>query len=385
MNSVDPSPNRGRIKVLSEAVARRIAAGEVIDRPNAVVRELLDNSLDAGATQIDLRIAGGGNERVAVTDDGVGMDAEDLSKCYLSHATSKISSDRDLDQVRTMGFRGEALSAVAHVAKLDIRSRPADGDGHRLVVHAGSVIALEPQACAAGTTVTVDDLFYQLPARKRFLKRAQSESAAVRSVMLDKALPFPDVSFRLFAQEEMRLHLPASSALERIALAYPNYLEPARMQELTTEGEGFRIQLFAGDPTDARNDRRALQVFVNRRRVWEYALLQAVEYAYQEYVHGGLHPIAYLFLDIDPQLVDFNIHPAKREVKIRCLSEVHRAVVHLLSGYLRGFDLYSGFSSAPEHHQNELVADRPADAPSADAPIRSIYRTAHHGSAPAQM
>ena len=345
METLPAAASRRSIQVLRNAVARRIAAGEVIDRPNAVVRELLDNSLDAGAGEIELRISGGGNERIQVTDNGLGMDPDDLSRCHLSHATSKISTDRDLEEVRTLGFRGEALSAVAHVSKLEIRSRTPESDGHRLVVHGGRQIYLEPCATQKGTTVTVDELFYELPARKRFLKRAQSESAAIRSVLLDKALPFPDTTFRFFTGEDLKLRLPAGDQLERIALAYPAYAQPGRMQELTGERDQYGLTLFAGDPADARNDRRALQEFVNKRRVWEYALVQAVEYAYEDFLRGGLHPVAYLFLEIDPHQVDFNIHPAKREVKIRNLSEIHSTVVQLLREYLRGFNVQSSYQA----------------------------------------
>lgn len=326
--------------MLPEAVARRIAAGEVIDRPNAVVRELLDNSLDAGAREIDLRITGGGNERIEVTDDGHGMSRADIERCYLSHATSKIQTDSDLDHVRTLGFRGEALSSIAAVSRLEVRSRSDEEEGTRLVVDAGKLKALEPIGAKPGTTVTVDDLFYDLPARRRFLKRPQSESAAIRTVFLEKALPFPDVHFRLSTGTDLKINLPPSDLLQRIALAYPAYVNPARMRSLDVSGEGFSAQIYAADPQQARGDRRGLQVYVNRRRVWEYALVQAIEYAFDSYARGGLHPVVYLFLQIDPELVDFNIHPAKREVRIRILSQIHRAIVRGLADFLRAFDLH---------------------------------------------
>ena len=348
-----------RIRILDPAVARKIAAGEVIERPSGVVRELLDNSLDAGAHHIEVELEGGGNDLIHVVDDGHGMGSDDLERCYLAHATSKISSDEDLLHVRTLGFRGEALSSVAAVARLDITSAPANETPHRLRVDGGRLVSLGPSPGAPGTSVRVSDLFYNVPARREFRKRSASEFTVAKSVFLDKALPFPEVSFRLSSNGTVRNFLPPGNQLERITAAYPERTEPARLHELHASGEGFSAHLIAGEPSFPRKDRKGLQIFVNRRRIWEYALVQAVEYAYREYLHGGLYPIAYLFLEIEPELVDFNIHPAKREVRFRNLPEIHRRIVSTLSGYLRVFD----------HRAVSSGASLPFDAqPSADPP-----------------
>jgi len=328
----------GRIRILDPAVARKIAAGEVIERPSGVVRELLDNSLDAGARHVDVELAAGGNDLIHVVDDGHGMNRADLERCYLAHATSKISSDEDLLHVRTLGFRGEALSSVAAVARLEITSAQGTDTPHRLKVEGGRLVSLGPSAGAPGTSVRVSDLFYNVPARREFRKRSASEFTVAKSVFLDKALPFPEVSFRLSSNGAVRNYLHSGTLLERITAAYPERTEPARLHELDATGEGFQAHLIAGEPSFPRKDRKGLQIFVNRRRIWEYALVQAVEYAYRDYLHGGLYPIAYLFLDIDPELVDFNIHPAKREVRFRNLPAIHRRIVSTLSGYLRIFD-----------------------------------------------
>lgn len=334
----------GTIHILSDAVARKIAAGEVIERPQSVVRELLDNSLDAGATNIDVHLESGGNDLIRVTDNGSGMTREDLERCYLPHATSKITTDDDLLRLRTLGFRGEALSSMAAVGRLTVTSMPSlpaettDPVSHRIEVHGGKLIGIAPAAGPPGTTVEVASLFFNVPARKRFLKRAQSESALVRSVLVDKAVAFPDVTFRLFSGADLRLFLPPGGRTERITAAYPERTEPALLHLLTGSGDGFTFEVVAGEPTAPRKDRKQVQIFVNRRRIWEYALVQAVEYAYRDYLHGGLFPVAYLFLEVEPELVDFNIHPAKREARFRNLPEIHRRVVDALSSYLRTFE-----------------------------------------------
>lgn len=333
-----PSPLPRSIKVLDAAIARKIAAGEVIDRPAAVVRELLDNSLDANADEVEVELQGGGAELIRVVDNGHGMGREDLERCYLPHATSKIATDDDLLRVRSLGFRGEALSSIAAVSRLEITSSPRTGIPHRVRIEGGRVVANGPAAGAPGTRVAVADLFYNVPARKQFQKRSGSEFSVCRSVFLDRALAFPGNAFRLRSGGEMKILLPPSSLPERISSAYPSQVEPALLHELTAAGEGFHARIVAGEPGAPRRDRKALQVFVNRRRVWEYALVQAMEYAYREYLHGGLYPVAFLFLDVEPELVDFNVHPAKREVRFRNLPDIHRRIVRVLSDYLRVFD-----------------------------------------------
>jgi DNA mismatch repair protein MutL len=360
---------RAAIQILDPSVARKIAAGEVIERPGGVVRELLDNSLDAGSTQIDVELDGGGNELIRVTDNGHGMGRDDLERCFLPHATSKIATDDDLIRVRTLGFRGEALSSVAAVSRLEITSAPPGESAHRLRVDAGRLLELAPAAGAPGTTVTASDLFYNVPARKQFLKRAASELTVSRSVFLDKALPFPDVGFRLSSNGELKKMLPPTDRIGRITDAYPERTEPATLHEIEATGNGFHAHVVAGEPRAHRKDRKNLQVFVNRRRVWEYALVQAVEYAYRDYLHGGLYPVAYLFLDVEPELVDFNIHPAKREVRFRNLADIHRRVVAALADYLRVFD------------RRSVAMDRPLpfDTPSGAVEVREHPPTGTSG------
>jgi DNA mismatch repair protein MutL len=329
-----------RIHILREDVSRRIAAGEVIDRPLAIVRELIDNALDAEARSVDVYLEGGGLERVRVVDDGQGIAREDLELCTERHATSKIESDEDLQRVRTLGFRGEALASIAACARLSIvsaASAAGSGAANRLVVEGGRRIALEPCQGASGTSVEAADLFFNLPARKRFLKSPAAEAQLCRQVFLEKALAHPRIAFRLFSDGLLRHFLPAQELKERVAAAYA--LDPAHLYAGGGEATGTAVQVVAARPELARRDRRLLQIFVNRRRIHEFALVQAVEYAFGEHVPGGSFPAAFVFLEVEPSLVDFNVHPAKKEARFRTLPELRQAVIGTLRRILEPFNL----------------------------------------------
>ncbi|NBC29983.1 MAG: DNA mismatch repair endonuclease MutL [Spirochaetes bacterium] len=352
------------IRVLEDHVARKIAAGEVIDRPHSVVRELMDNALDAEARAIDVHVEQGGLRRITVRDDGLGMSADDLELCWQPHATSKVATADDLEAVYTLGFRGEALASIAEVSRLRISSTPADADlGHRLEVNAGERIDLCAAQSDHGTTIEVRDLFYAMPARRRFLKRPSAESAMVRNVFIEKALPFPERTFRLFTDDRMKLFLPESDLPTRIATAFPDVGAATALQEISGTGDGFTVRILAAGPEYHRKDRKLVQTFVNKRRVWEYALVQAIEYGFSDYLPGGSHPVAFLFLEVDPSRVDFNIHPAKREIRFRNFPEIHHRITRLLQEFLRKFALrFPANAETPS-----WVADR-GDLQSAPAP-----------------
>ena len=348
-----------RIHILREADVRKIAAGEVIDRPLSVIRELLDNSIDAGADEITVYVDGGGIERIRVVDNGTGMVADDLSACILPHATSKISRTEDIYTIRSLGFRGEALSSIAACSKLEITSTHADvpDTGTRIAVHAGNVIDLSPAPAAPGTAVEVSDLFYSLPGRRKFLKRVSSESAGCRQAFIEKSLPFPDIAFRYFSDGEMKLYLPAQRPDERASTLFPGQLNLTLLDTGEASSDGFSLKAVVTKPGFSRRDRRLLYVFVNGRRVTEYALVQAILYGYSEHLPGGSFPAAFLFVEVDPQLVDFNIHPAKREVRFKNLQLIHRATVDLIRSILSGYKLRSGIVSSAGHHGGMPVGE----------------------------
>ena len=346
-------PSR-RILILREDVSRKIAAGEVIDRPFSVLRELLDNAIDAGASSIECAIEGGGQARIRVADDGEGMAREDLSLCWQRHATSKIQDEQDLYRVHTLGFRGEALASVAACARLSIVSRPRlpAGGGEpapafRLVVAGGRELLLEEYQGPPGTVVDVADLFFNLPARRRFLKSPSAESALCRQALLEKALPHPGIAFRFSAGGELKHFFPAlkdGDYRDRVAAAFG--FDPGLIYALAGGRQGLALHAVVGRPELTRRDRRMIQLYVNRRRILEFALVQAVEYAFGEYVPGGHHPVAFVFLELDPAEVDFNIHPAKREVRFRDLAAVRRLIGGTLREFLTAFDLRRGPAAA---------------------------------------
>jgi DNA mismatch repair protein MutL len=327
------------VKVLRDSVARRIAAGEVIDRPASVVRELVDNAIDAGSSEIAVYIEEGGAERIRVVDNGCGMTKEDLGLCCLPHATSKIETEDDLYRITSLGFRGEALASIVTVARCEITSRTKDADAaYKIVIHGGGQLSFESCQGNAGTVVDAADLFYAIPARRRFMKTVSAETAQCKTVFLEKAAAFPEIAFRFFTGGSLKVFLPVGDVLSRISAAYGEM--DRRMLFLQTgEGDGFRLSLVAASPDFSRRDRKYIQVYVNRRRVWEYSLLQGVEYAYSHYLPGGVFPCCFVFAEIDPDRVDFNIHPAKKEAKIKNVAEIRHRMGELLESFLRQFGI----------------------------------------------
>lgn len=326
-----------RIQILRDTVALRIAAGEVIDRPFSVVRELIDNSVDCGAGNIDLYVVGGGIERIRVVDNGTGMSLSDLEKCYLPHATSKISEMEDLESLKTLGFRGEALSSISACSRLDIISSETGAHAGHLVVSNGKLLDLSPCEGNKGTIVDVSGLFHAMPARKKFLKRPSSEAAACKKIFIDKALSFSGISFRYFQDGDMKLFFPAAPLKERVLNAYSGILNKDLTREMESSSENFSIRIIAADPSVNRKDRRYIHLFVNNRRINDFSLLQAVEYGFSEFLPGGTYPVAFVFIEIKPSLVDVNIHPAKKEVKIHGSSQLHHAIVVLIKNFLEGY------------------------------------------------
>ena len=322
--------------VLPPEEARRIAAGEVIDRPAALIREFLDNAIDAQAANIEVSIEEGGSKKAEVADDGEGMSREDLELCALTHATSKIRSLEDLNTSQTLGFRGEALSAAAAVARIEIISSTDGMEAWRLETGPGGNYPpkLEQTRRTRGATVRAMNLFDSIPARKRFLKREGSEAALCRQVFIDKVLVFPAISFRFIQDGKLKDFFPAaSSEKERFAAAFFDGREAVFLHEINVSGNGFSAAITIGGPELCRSDKRLLYVFANGRRIQDYALVQAMEYGVQGWFPNGTHPVGAVYITIDPSLADFNIHPAKREVRFRDPGAIH----HAISSGLRNF------------------------------------------------
>jgi len=326
------------IRQLSESLVNRIAAGEVVERPASVVKELVENALDAGARRIDVFTDGGGRRLIRVSDDGEGMTRADLALAVERHATSKLADD-DLVSIRTLGFRGEALPSIGAVARLSMATRHAsEAHAWTIDVDAGVKSELKPAALGEGTCVEVRDLFYATPARLKFLKLDRTEAEAVREMVRRLAMSRPDVAFTLAGEERAPVTfaatLPgATGRLARLGEVLGADFR-ANAVELAVERDGVVIAGFAALPTLTRANALGQYLFVNGRPVRDKLLIGAVRAAYADYLPRDRHPLVALFVSLPPPEVDINVHPAKAEVRFRNAGLVRALIVHALKGAL---------------------------------------------------
>jgi DNA mismatch repair protein MutL len=325
------------VRTLNPEVARKIAAGEVIDRPNAIIRELMDNSIDAGASSITVEITGGGIDKIRIIDDGSGMTEDDLKNCARPHATSKIESEVDLMNLSTLGFRGEALASIAAVARLSIIS-----GGWKMNASITEDHILTPTAQIQGTIVQSEGLFENFPARRQFLKRAATEGIMCKNTFIEKAMARPDIGFRFICDGETKLDLPKNQSVKERFLAANSYREEAalfyefssRSASCYTENRPeWSFTVVIGEPAVSRTNKKDIFIYTNGRKIQEYSLVQAVEYGGQGFFPNGTFPVAAVFIEINPESVDFNIHPAKKEARFSDISDLH----HGLSSTIRSF------------------------------------------------
>ena len=320
-----------RIRSLPELLINQIAAGEVVDRPAAALKELLENSLDAGARSVSVELVEGGVRRMRVVDDGAGIEQDDLPLAVARFATSKIVTIEDLERAATLGFRGEALASIGAVARLAIVSRRADAKhAYRIACEAGVVSPVEPAALAAGTTVDVEDLYFNTPARRKFLKSEATEFARCEEAFSRIALSRPNVAFALAHNGRRSAHLPPEGARERAARVAGDDFAASAV-EVDAQGTRAKISGLVAAPGFTRANRDAQFLFVNGRFVRDKVAAHAIREAYADVLHHDRHPAYVLFLEIDPALVDVNVHPAKSEVRFRDSSAVHQFVFHTLS------------------------------------------------------
>lgn len=377
MADQSPLPRRP-VRTLAADVARKIAAGEVIDRPCAIVRELMDNAIDSGATRISVEIAGGGIARVRVADNGSGMTREDLAACARPHATSKITNADDLLRLSTLGFRGEALASIAACARLSIASGSwrmcaSLAEPHRIE-------AVPPVQDGQGTIVQSEGLFEDFPARRVFLKRTASETMLCRETFIEKTLARTDIAFRLTVDGALRNDLPAGVSLaERFTRALGLKEAPSLFYELKARDADWSFRLVIGEPGIRRSDRKQLFIYVNGRRVSEFSLLQAVEYGAQGFFPNGTHPVCALFVEMNPALVDFNIHPAKREVRFKNSAELHHSISSTVRDFFRSYGIQGARNADERPAQAEMLAGFEDGAQNTDAhaPYAALMRAGH--------
>ncbi|MDP7529740.1 MAG: DNA mismatch repair endonuclease MutL, partial [Candidatus Marinimicrobia bacterium] len=306
-----------RIKVLSNDLKNKIAAGEVVERPASVVKELVENSIDAGASSVEIIVKGGGNTLIQVIDDGEGLSAEDLVLAFSRHATSKISSAEDLEQIGTLGFRGEALPSIASVAKVKaLSAADGSGSGHELTITDGTIGEPQPSSRSKGTSITVSELFFSVPARRKFLKSPKTEMRHIIQSVKRFALSYPEIAFRFVSEEKELMNLQSTSLKDRIGQVNdPTYKQ--NVLPVLYEKEPFKIEGFIGNLNLVRKRRGEQYIFLNHRWISDRLLSSAVFSAYRSLVSRGEFPFFVLNLQVPKEFVDVNVHPMKTEVRFR--------------------------------------------------------------------
>lgn len=323
------------IQVLSQHVADLIAAGEVVERPASVAKELVENAIDAGATFITVEIRSGGIAYLRVTDDGIGIAREDVPTAILRHSTSKIRDEEDLASIGTLGFRGEALAAITAVSKLEIKTRRNnDKIGTRLYQEGGKVISVEDAGCPKGTTIIVRELFYNTPARMKFLKKDASEGAAVESIITAIALSHPNISFQLIREGKTTLHTPGDGKEESCVYSVLGRDMANSMLYAEGERESVSVKGFVTKPIAARGNRALQYFYVNGRYVKSKMLMAALEQAYDNLIMKGRYPSCVLKISLPLEMCDVNVHPTKTEVKFAREKDVFDAVYYSVKSAL---------------------------------------------------
>ena len=376
------------INILSPHVADMIAAGEVVERPASVIKELVENSFDAGAKNITVEIKGGGATYIRVTDDGCGMSPEDAGVAFLRHATSKLQDEQGLERISTMGFRGEALAAISAVSKIELNTRrKGDREGTRVLLEAGDIRDMLPAGCPEGTTMTVRDIFYNTPARLKFLKSDRSEAAACELAALRCALGHPEASVRFIRDGSESFFSPGDGRQDSCVYSLLGRDAASNMLLCTGENDGIRLSGYVSSPSAGRGNRREQYFFCNGRFIKSALLQAALEQAYKNSLLTGRYPSCVLYLDIGFSRVDVNVHPAKTEVKFSdektVFDTVYYAVLSALSGEKRTAqvelspstrklvqpkaDFYRSMSAA-DFRANAYSAAPPKSAPKAPEP-----------------
>ena len=335
------------IRILPEKIASQIAAGEVVTRPSSVVRELMDNSIDAKSDRIDITIKRGGIDLIKVTDNGTGMTRDDILLCIERHATSKIETTEDLFHVNTLGFRGEAIPSIASVSKMKIISRTRDDMvGHTLTIEGETLKSIDETSSPAGTAIEVKNLFYNVPARRKFLRTPQTETNHVQDIEIKTALPFTHIHFTLKQGEKILTRLPATgNILHRLSSLMGRQVAEKMLQH-TNETPDLAIDVCLGLPEFARKRGDRLFVYVNNRNIRDRFVTRAVIEGYGQRLMKGQYPQAVVFITIDPSKIDVNVHPAKEEIRFHDSFKVFRAIVSTVESALKSINhTYAGIGS----------------------------------------
>ena len=365
----------GKIQQLSPHVADLIAAGEVVERPASAAKELVENSIDAGAKNITVELQDGGMSFLRITDDGCGMSAEDAETAFLRHATSKLRTAADLEAISTLGFRGEALAAISSVSRIDLLTKTADADfGTSLHLEAGKITEKSEAGCPTGTTIIVRDLFYNTPARMKFMKRDSVEAAALLSAVQRLALAHPEIAFRVIRDGEEQLRTVGDGKLHSAIYAVMGKTTAKEMLPLKSAWEKYSLSGYVSTPTASRGNRANQVFFVNGRHVRSKTMIAALEEAYRNRMMVGRFPSCVLHLNLPEHLVDVNVHPAKIEVKFLNEKDVFDCIFYGVKGALEQTSGKVELKMKPLPTEKELRS--PPMAPVGAAPVRPQSFTA---------
>ncbi|WKC77783.1 DNA mismatch repair endonuclease MutL [Borreliella turdi] len=304
-----------KIRFLDKYLVQKIAAGESIDRPCSILRELLDNSIDSGATKIEVFLEEGGIHKILIIDNGSGISKEDLKICYLPHTTSKISSEEDLRKIETLGFRGEALSSIAICSNISITSSTTKNESYQIEIENGIEKCFKKQPAINGTIVDVTKIFHNFPARKRFLKQEPIETKMCLKVLEEKIITHPEINFEINLNQKLRKIYFKESLIDRVQNVYGSVIENNKFKVLKKEHENIKTEIFLAPANFSKKSKRHIKTFVNRRPIDQKDLLEAITNGHSRILSPGNFPICYLFLEINPEYIDFNVHPQKKEVR----------------------------------------------------------------------
>lgn len=357
--------NKPVIQLLPDQVINKIAAGEVVERPASVMKELFENAVDAGATQIDVEVVRGGQQLIAITDNGCGMGRDQALLSIERHATSKIRSEADIENISTLGFRGEALSSISSVSRFTLITRPEEElSGTEIQIAGGKMLSVEDIGCPVGTRMEIRNLFFNVPARRKFLRAEQTELAHIRQLFLVHALAHPAIGMSLKVDERMVFNLPkAGKMADRIAeLYHPGFLD--QLLPLDFSDGTYAITGFAGLPQTGRKDRQDQYIFINGRPASAPVVFHALNEAYHALIARGRYPAVFLFVEMEPSLVDVNVHPTKKEVRFRHPNQLRDAIVGALQKALTFQPM-----------QEEMPAESPAVALPPAAPVRPRFES----------
>ena len=362
------------IQMLSDQVINKIAAGEVVERPASVMKELFENSLDAGASQIDVEVIRGGRQLISITDNGCGMNRDQALLSIERHATSKIRSEADIENIHTMGFRGEALAAISSVARFTLITRPEEElAGTEIQIAGGKFMSCEDIGSPVGTRMEIRNLFFNVPARRKFLRAEQTELSHIRQLFLVMALAHPEIGMSLKVDERLAYNLPMSGKMEdRISELY-NHGFFEQLLEIDYADEDYRITGYAGLPQTGRKDRQDQYIFVNGRPASAPVVFHALNEAYHSLITKGRYPAIFLFIEMAPPLVDVNVHPTKKEVRFRNPNQLRDAIIAALAKALTFHPLETKHTETIPEPENDTETERIILPP--PVAVRPVFET----------